>query len=359
MINNKNKYGTDNVFTFSSLGGFRKFSSTSFRCQDTKCGCCSNNIDSLSCGDKRKLKSFAVEFESNNKAPVLDQETKDKILNEKAVDIAAAYKDNLQGLEDRKKEAYNAFLELTGLYAEYFIEKNDTAIEKLNNEKMSTGKLPICKEVVNEHMDIIGIDKDKVHSARLTDEDQDMGFLSKEAYSTYKDTMKKHKSAKKLIDNNSNTIEKKGNPDSIDKDLYKNELTVTYPSSYNENEEENIAETDSRPTKRKKTLEDEELNPDSVKKPKRDDSDSGEGGTNGGLGGVVGGSAGTNNPLIEKGSAGTNNSIIEKGSVETNDTGTERGYVGFFYNILIRLFIGLPSGFEMVLEVTNNINMFS
>ena len=396
--NNKNKNGillgtnifgvlryTNNVFTYYSLGGSRKFSSTSFRYQDTNCDCCSNNKDSLTTNEKRKLKSYGEEFASNNKVPVLDQETKDKILNEKAVDIAAAYKDNPEGLEDRKKEAYIAFQDLTSLFAEYFIDKNDAAIEKLNNENMSAGKLPVCMKVLNEHMDTNASDKDKVLSSRLTGEDQDMGFLSKEAYVTYKDTMLKHNSAKQLIDNNSRSIENKGNPDSIDKDLYKNELTVTYPSSQevpvidpsnqdepaidpsnqdepviDSSDEDKANESESENTaKRKKSLEDEELNPDSVKKPKRDDSDSGEGGTNGGLGGVVGGSAGTNNANIEVGSTVTNNLVIENGSVETNDTGTERGYMWFFENILIRFFLGLPSGFEMVLDVTNNINMFS
>lgn len=351
----------NNVCTYNSPAGIRKFSITSPRYQDKKCDCCSDyRRNFFTDQEKAKLKVYGEEFASNNKVPVLDQEIKDKILSEKAVDIAAAYKNNPQGLEDRKQEAYTAFMNIKQPFIDYFVKKYDKAIEKLNNENMEAGKIPVCKKLVTEHLYIHGQDKEKVQTSHLSVENTLFGCFSKDAYKYYTDSMSKHYYAKQLIDTNGKSIARVGNPDSIDKDFYKNELSVVKdPSSSNDNIEEN-AETENS-SKRKKSL--EELNPDSVKKPKRDDSDSDSdskgGGIVGGLGGVVGGSAGTNNAITENGSAGSNNPNIEKGSVETNDAGTEKGSVGFFENIIIRLFLGLPSGFEMVLEVNNNINMFS
>lgn len=131
---------------------------------------------------------------------------------------------------------------------------------------MNRNKLPICANVLNQYLEFESIDKDKVHSSRLTGRDQHMGFLSKDAYSTYKDSMSKHEAAKHLIENNSRYIERNGNPDSIDRDFYRNELTVRYPSSEN-------AETENVETENPSLEEEKELNTDSVKKPKKDDKD--------------------------------------------------------------------------------------
>lgn len=359
-MTNKYKNKIKDVKTYGSLGGsylggYRKFSATSIRYDDDddkNCDCCSNNRNTLTRRELTKIKSYSKEFASSNKAPVLDVETRDKIKNEKAVDIAAAYKDNPEGLEDRKEEAYARFDSVKDIFAEYFIEKNEAVKEKLNIENMNRNKLPICANVLNQYLEFESIDKDKVHSSRLTGRDQHMGFLSKDAYSTYKDSMSKHEAAKHLIENNSRYIERNGNPDSIDRDFYRNELTVRYPSSENpssENVETENAETEN-PSKRKKSLEEEELNTDSVKKPKKDDEDDSDPNSKGG--------GGSNNSWAWVVGIKTNNATTENISAETNNSKIENGSSGFFSDIKYKLFIGLSSGIESVLEALNNINMF-
>ena len=54
--------------------------------------------------DKRDLKIFAEEFAKDNRVPVLSQSDVENIESEKAVDLAAAFKDNLEVLEARRQE---------------------------------------------------------------------------------------------------------------------------------------------------------------------------------------------------------------------------------------------------------------
>lgn len=128
-MTNKYKNKIKDVKTYGYRGGSRKFSATSIRYDDDyddkNCDCCSNNRNTLTRRELTKIKSYSKEFASSNKAPVLDVDTKDRIKNEKAVDIAAAYKDNPEGLEDRKEEAYARFDSVKDIFAEYFIEKNE------------------------------------------------------------------------------------------------------------------------------------------------------------------------------------------------------------------------------------------
>ena len=58
----------------------------------------------LSSADKRDLKIFAEEFAKDNRVPVLSQSDVENIESEKAVDLAAAFKDNLEVLEARRQE---------------------------------------------------------------------------------------------------------------------------------------------------------------------------------------------------------------------------------------------------------------
>lgn len=77
-------------------------------------------------------------------------------------------------------------------------------------------------------MDTFRFNKDKVHSARLKDEDAGgYGYLSKVAYKLMKDSEEKHDSAKKLVETNNSSIEK-GRAENIDKDLFKGGIFVEY-----------------------------------------------------------------------------------------------------------------------------------
>ena len=75
-------------------------------------------------------------------------------------------------------------------------------------------------------MDNDARDYDKVTSSRLTGEDATFKFFSKDSYAVYKDTMDKYKHAEDLIKTNKHYVEYSGNPDAIDKDLFKKSFTV-------------------------------------------------------------------------------------------------------------------------------------
>ena len=78
-------------------------------------------------------------------------------------------------------------------------------------------------------MDRFRLDPDKVASSRLKGEAKSLGFLTKEAYDAYSDSVKKHETAKKLIEDSGKYVDAKGNPNSIDKGLFERDLTLSYP----------------------------------------------------------------------------------------------------------------------------------
>lgn len=83
--------------------------------------------------DKKKLRAYADEFASNNPAPTLNEAK--LIKAEKAADIAAAYKDDPEGLKKRREDIYKKFEDVHEEYCDYFTEKNEAAKAKLNEEK--------------------------------------------------------------------------------------------------------------------------------------------------------------------------------------------------------------------------------
>jgi len=137
-------------------------------------------------------------------------------------DLAAAYKDDIQGLKERKSDVYLKFESVTGRFQDYFTTKNNEARENLIEEKRKRYKAEICDNVVDEYLTDIRVDKDRVESGKLDIVNKPMGFLSRSAYNTYIKAVHEHESAIRSVEkgNPSNF----GNANNIDKDLYKRNL---------------------------------------------------------------------------------------------------------------------------------------
>jgi hypothetical protein len=219
------------VPTRSSLGFsinscVRYFSLTSVKLSGRDCE------NSLPERQKIHLKKYIKMYEDEWKLPYLDD--KDGVItkmnNEKAVDLAAAYIDNLEGLNERKQDAIKVFKKVQEDFDDHFTEKFEYAIREFNKERSKNGKPSVCEESILEYLWKIHQDKEKVRYELIPNqEDKAFSSLSKEVYNLYKKVKTTHNRAENLINKNSSShITKNGDPNVIDKDFFKKDLKVVW-----------------------------------------------------------------------------------------------------------------------------------
>ncbi len=201
----------------------RSFSLTNIKCAGK----------ALTYADKTKLKSYGMEFAKTNPVPVIAEA--DKIKSEKAVDLAAAFEKDPEGLKARKEEVRSAFSEATGEFGSYF-EKNkfEYAKKELDKDKRERNKEPVAREDVDAYMEKSYRDPYRLDAKKLNVDNKGFFNLSKEAYQTMKDSVDTHTKAERLIEKMDPSV-KEGNPENIDKDFFRKDLTVTFPEAKPEN----------------------------------------------------------------------------------------------------------------------------
>lgn len=222
-----------NSLAFNVLLGFmfvRNFSVTYIKYAG--CDGCGGRHALLS-SEKDKLKLFGVEFTKNKPVPVITEA--EKIKSEKAEDLAAAYERDLEALKARKEEIRSAFDKATGKFANYFKkEKYKYAKEELDIDTAERGIKPVCPKVVDVYLEKTHQDPDRVFGQRLNEDNKGFANLSREAYKTMRDSVNKHTKAEYLIKKRDPSI-KEGNPEKIDKDLFRKDLSVAFSEDKPEN----------------------------------------------------------------------------------------------------------------------------
>ena len=211
----------------------RYFSATRLNYAD-KCDCCGKG-DDLTSRNKKKLKDFTKEYESNHPVPVL-KET-EEIYKEKGVNIAAAYQGDPDGISKRVEDIKARFKGIIDQYGEYFKDKFEDARKKFNEDRLNKGKDEVCDEKIRVYLDKHFQDSDKLLPSRLRYEHETMSFLSKQAYYAFLHANEQHKLAAQYLLNNKKLVDKKGDASLINKDLFK-KLTVEY-----KDDDGNIKET--------------------------------------------------------------------------------------------------------------------
>lgn len=208
--------------------GIRSFSYTGIKL--VECENCGKNL--LTYTDKKDLSKFAKEYAKENPVPVFNKDQVEKIEKEKPVDLAAAYKDNYEGLKARKEEAIKSFDKIVYIFGEYFTGKHQYAEDKLLEKKENKN---VCKDDIDVHM-FNSNDEDgfAVKTSNVPDEYRPFRYLSKQGYSLLKKVTNDHEKAETLMRESSGYVEKAGNPDAIDKDFHKEILKVEIPNSQND-----------------------------------------------------------------------------------------------------------------------------
>jgi hypothetical protein len=189
--------------------------------------------DQITGHHKIELRSLSRTFDLKYPIPTLNE--KDKILSERAVHIAAAYKNDPEGLDERIKEVKARFHNISKVYDDYFREKYSNVTKSFNEERLLKNLDIFSSNACIEYLKTTQFNQ--VQKIQVTGEDQILTSLSTDAYRVYKKSMSEHLSAKSLLENkglssskrNFKYINEHGIADRIDKNLFKSDFTCTYP----------------------------------------------------------------------------------------------------------------------------------
>nr|YP_009744361.1 hypothetical protein [Xylaria hypoxylon]QIE13216.1 hypothetical protein [Xylaria hypoxylon] len=232
---NKRFYSTSLPTKFSSRHkvklGVRSLSYTQVKLAQCGCGC---GKDFLTSKEKQNLKKYAEEYASENSLPALSKAQTEKLKNENYADLAAAYKDDYIGLIERKKGMVEAFKKLNNKFDVYFTKKENFIKDKIKEAREIRSKQELCEEKLDVFIKKnYNADNDKVSYRLLLKCDEAtplLNRLSRDIYIKYKHSESTHAKAERLIKGNKDLIEKNGgSPNHIDKDLFKNGLSVNHP----------------------------------------------------------------------------------------------------------------------------------
>jgi hypothetical protein len=221
----------------------------------------SSPVSFFSPKDKIMLNKLYKEekFES---LPILNQAK--AIENEGFKSIAAAYKDDLEGLKRRLEDSRQSFRSLNEPCEVQFTKRNELVLNKFLDQKGYTGDVRSkeYKEVIT-YMENLKIEKDRVGINHINDDNirNDYGYLTKSIFTLFRKSELQHLAAIRFLEKKKPSSINPNEIKDIDKDLFKKGLSLTYQEDKNIA----IAESSLEGSKRKRDEDDPEQS--SSKKP--------------------------------------------------------------------------------------------
>lgn len=215
----KNSLCNKSYFLYNKKLSIRNFSSTGFKLHPPIVRYSSRKLDRH---EKTRLRNSVNELQESNPTPVVCKQHTDQINSEKPLNLAAAFLNDIEGLEKRQVQVKTNFEKnILEKLAGYYAGIHSRAKEIENMRRFQEGKGPLNDNTVDDYLSYERRSDDKMCTAQLPERDKHLGFLSTKAYNLLKKSENTHNKALEHLKNKDPSyIIAHGKPDKINKNFF-------------------------------------------------------------------------------------------------------------------------------------------